>query len=90
MGLRPIFRLVFSYNNDPQQIGVASSESGHPGVFVDADGTPHLFYQGNNDGGKTTVMEKNWSATSGPQSFSQTTGNCGAGWCRAALQWSHE
>ena len=29
------------------------SESGHPGVFVDADGATHLFYQGNNTGGKT-------------------------------------
>jgi beta-1,2-mannobiose phosphorylase / 1,2-beta-oligomannan phosphorylase len=72
------------YNNEPQQIGVASSEdgihwkrvshqplvpngppgswnsseSGHPGVFVDADGTTHLFYQGNNDGGKTWYLSK--------------------------------
>lgn len=30
-----------------------SSESGHPGVFVDDDGTTWLFFQGNNDGGKT-------------------------------------
>jgi predicted GH43/DUF377 family glycosyl hydrolase len=67
------------YNNDPQQIGVAtskdgiawkrlsdqpvlpngkegawnSSESGHPGVFRDKDGSTHLFFQGNNDHGKT-------------------------------------
>ena len=72
------------YNNEPQQIGVASSEdgihwkrlsdqplvpngppgswnsseSGHPGVFVDLDGTTHLFYQGNNDGGKTWYLSK--------------------------------
>lgn len=72
------------YNNEPQQIGVASStdgihwkrvsnqplvpngppgswnssESGHPGVFVDADGVTHLFYQGNNDGGKTWYLSK--------------------------------
>ena len=30
-----------------------SSESGHPGVFVDDDGAMYLFYQGNDDGGKT-------------------------------------
>ena len=72
------------YNNEPQQIGVASSddgihwkrlsdqplvpngppgswnssESGHPGVFVDLDGTTHLFYQGNNDGGKTWYLSR--------------------------------
>jgi hypothetical protein len=73
-----------AYNNEPQQIGVASSEdgihwrrvyeqpllpngppgswnsseSGHPGVFVDADGSVHLFYQGNNDRGKTWYLSK--------------------------------
>lgn len=72
------------YNNEPQQIGVASSvdgvnwkrvydhpllphgapgswnssESGHPGVFVDNDGSTHLFYQGNNDNGKTWYLSK--------------------------------
>lgn len=72
------------YNNEPQQIGVASStdgvtwkrvhdqpllpngppgswnasESGHPGVFVDEDGTTHLFFQGNNDQGKTWYLSK--------------------------------
>lgn len=30
-----------------------SSESGHPGVFVDHDGQTYLFFQGNNDKGKT-------------------------------------
>ncbi len=30
-----------------------ASESGHPGVFVDKDGKTHLFFQGNNDRGKT-------------------------------------
>jgi predicted GH43/DUF377 family glycosyl hydrolase len=30
-----------------------SSESGHPGAFVDEDGTPYLFYQGNDDNGHT-------------------------------------
>jgi len=30
-----------------------SSESGHPGVFVDDDGQTYLFFQGNNDNGRT-------------------------------------
>ncbi|MCU0248361.1 MAG: family 43 glycosylhydrolase [Bryobacter sp.] len=30
-----------------------ASESGHPGAFVDEDGTTHLFFQGNNDKGRT-------------------------------------
>ena len=30
-----------------------SAESGHPDVFVDADQRTHLFFQGNNDRGKT-------------------------------------
>jgi len=33
-----------------------SSESGHPGVFVDEDGQTYLFYQGNNDKGKTWYL----------------------------------
>lgn len=70
------------YNNEPQQIGVASSkdgvnwkrlstgpllsngpagswnssESGHPGVFMDEDGQTRLFYQGNNDHGRTWFL----------------------------------
>jgi sucrose-6-phosphate hydrolase SacC (GH32 family) len=70
------------YNNEPQQIGCAtstdgvrwtrlftepllpngkagewnSSESGHPGVFVDDDGQTYLFFQGNNDKGKTWFL----------------------------------
>ena len=70
------------YNNEPQQIGVASSadgvtwtrlsqepllqngkpgewnasESGHPGVFGDADGATRLFFQGNMDKGKTWFL----------------------------------
>lgn len=73
-----------AYNNQPQQIGVAtsadgrhwrrlstqpilpnglpgewnSSESGHPGVFADADGDTYLFFQGNADGGKTWYLSK--------------------------------
>ena len=77
------------YNNDPQQIGVAtspdglqwtrllaeplvpngrpgqwnSSESGHPGVFQDDDGRTFLFYQGNDDRGRTwylSALELAW------------------------------
>lgn len=73
-----------SYNNAPQQIGVAvstngidwkrvsdqpilpngrpgswnSSESGHPGIFEDADDSVYLFFQGNNDMGKTWYLSK--------------------------------
>lgn len=35
-----------------------SSESGHPGIFKDTDGAFHLFYQGNNDTGKTWYLSK--------------------------------
>jgi len=34
------------------------SESGHPGVFVDDDGRGYLFFQGNNDRGKTWFLSK--------------------------------
>ncbi len=34
------------------------SESGHPGVFVDEDGKGYLFFQGNNDRGKTWFLSK--------------------------------
>ena len=70
------------YNNDPQQVGVAtskdgvkwkricnqpllpngtpgewnSSESGHPGLFVDTDSRTWLFFQGNPDKGKTWLL----------------------------------
>jgi beta-xylosidase len=33
-----------------------SSESGHPGVFVDEDGQTYLFFQGNNDNGHTWLL----------------------------------
>ncbi len=33
-----------------------SSESGHPGIFEDEDGQTYLFYQGNNDKGKTWYL----------------------------------
>ena len=77
------------YNNEPQQIGVAtsrdgltwqrrsdqpflangapgdwnSSESGHPGVFQGDDGKTYLFFQGNNDKGKSwylSAVEVGW------------------------------
>ena len=80
------------YNNDPQQIGVAtsrdgvnwmrqsnlpllpngragewnSSESGHPGYFADENGRSYLFFQGNNDHGKTwrlSCVELAWQGT---------------------------
>lgn len=80
------------YNNEPQQINVAtskdgsswkrlseqpllangepgswnSSESGHPGVFTDDNGKTYLFFQGNNDNGKTwyiSMMEIRWHGT---------------------------
>lgn len=35
-----------------------SSESGHPGVFVDDDGSTHLFFQGNNDNGRTWYLSR--------------------------------
>ena len=35
-----------------------SSESGHPGAFVDADRQSYLFYQGNDDHGKTWLLSK--------------------------------
>lgn len=35
-----------------------SSESGHPGIFTDDDGKMYLFFQGNNDRGKTWYLSK--------------------------------
>jgi beta-xylosidase len=35
-----------------------SSESGHPGIFKDEDGTTWLFYQGNNDNGRSWYLSK--------------------------------
>ena len=35
-----------------------SSESGHPGVFTDLDGTGYLFFQGNDDDGHTWHISK--------------------------------
>ena len=33
-----------------------SSESGHPGIFEDENGDTYLFYQGNDDKGKTWYL----------------------------------
>jgi predicted GH43/DUF377 family glycosyl hydrolase len=35
-----------------------SSESGHPGVFVDDDGQTYLFYQGNDQEGRTWFLSR--------------------------------
>lgn len=35
-----------------------SSESGHPHIFTDYDGQTYLFFQGNNDNGKTWFISK--------------------------------
>ena len=35
-----------------------SSESGHPGIFNDEDGKTWLFFQGNNDKGRTWYLSK--------------------------------
>ena len=35
-----------------------ASESGHPDLFEDRDGKLHLFYQGNNDKGRTWFLSK--------------------------------
>ncbi len=35
-----------------------ASESGHPGVFVDTDGQAHLFFQGNNDRGRSWFLSR--------------------------------
>lgn len=71
-----------AYNNEPQQIGWAtssdgvhwergaldpvipsgeagewnSSESGHPGLLTDTDGSTFLFLQGNDEGGRTNLL----------------------------------
>jgi len=44
----------FLPNGEPG--GWNSSESGHPGVLTDSDGRTYLFYQGNNDHGRTWYL----------------------------------
>ena len=46
----------FLVNGDPGTWN--SSESGHPQIFLDNDGRSYLFYQGNNDSGKTWYISK--------------------------------
>ncbi len=46
-----VFSEPFVPNGKPGEWN--SSESGHPHLFKDNDGRTYLFYQGNNDGGKT-------------------------------------
>jgi hypothetical protein len=81
-GQRLVMFYAGGYNNEPQQIGVAtstdglrwerlareplvpngpagswnSSESGHPGAFVDDDASTYLFYQGNPDRGRSWLL----------------------------------
>jgi len=46
------------------------SESGHPHLFADRDGRTYLFYQGNNDNGRTwkiTQEEVGWDSRGVPQ-----------------------
>jgi autotransporter-associated beta strand protein len=41
-----------------------SSESGHPGIFIDEDDQTYMFYQGNNDNGNTwflSVLKIGWN-----------------------------
>jgi predicted GH43/DUF377 family glycosyl hydrolase len=35
-----------------------ASESGHPGIFVDTDGSTHLFFQGNDTNGRTWFIAR--------------------------------
>jgi beta-1,2-mannobiose phosphorylase / 1,2-beta-oligomannan phosphorylase len=92
-----------SYNNAPQQIGVAestdginwkrtsdkpflangkpgswnSSESGHPGIFEDTDGQTYLFFQGNDNKGKSWYLSNlkiGWTKN-GPYIMKEKTGN---------------
>jgi predicted GH43/DUF377 family glycosyl hydrolase len=46
----------FLTNGDPGEWN--HSESGHPHLFRDEDGKTYLFYQGNNDNGKTWYISK--------------------------------
>jgi len=84
-----------SYNNEPQQIGVAkskdgisweklssepflpngdpgtwnSSESGHPHIFITPQGETYLFFQGNNESGRTwyiSNIQVFWDEERGP------------------------
>ncbi|MEK6477472.1 family 43 glycosylhydrolase [Catalinimonas sp. 4WD22] len=48
-----------------------ATESGHPGVFIDEDGSKYLFYQGNPDKGYTYYLSaKRWEMKDGKPTFS--------------------
>ncbi len=49
-----LFREPLLANGKPGEWN--SSESGHPGVLVTKRGETHLFFQGNNDNGKTWYL----------------------------------
>jgi len=49
-----LFDKPFLANGKPGEWN--SSESGHPHIFEDTDGRTYLFYQGNNDMGKTWFL----------------------------------
>jgi hypothetical protein len=51
-----LFREPFLPNGKEEEWN--SSESGHPYAFTDEDGTTYLFYQGNNDNGKSWYLSK--------------------------------
>lgn len=53
---RRLFDEPFLPNGEPGSWN--SSESGHPYVFEDEDGRVYLFYQGNNDNGKSWYLSK--------------------------------
>jgi predicted GH43/DUF377 family glycosyl hydrolase len=52
-----------------------SSESGHPYAFTDDDGTTYLFYQGNNDNGKSWFITKVRIGWKGEMPFVDNSGN---------------
>lgn len=59
-----VFGKPFLPNGNPGEWN--ESESGHPCIFADDDGRTYLFYQGNNDGGKTWYLsnvEVYWKTT---------------------------
>jgi predicted GH43/DUF377 family glycosyl hydrolase len=49
-----LFKEPFLPNGKPGEWN--ASESGHPHLFTDADGRTYLFFQGNNDQGKTWYL----------------------------------
>ncbi|MDR1161254.1 MAG: family 43 glycosylhydrolase [Tannerellaceae bacterium] len=51
-----LFKDPFLPNGKPGEWN--ESESGHPHVFTDLDGRTYLFYQGNNDKGKTWYLSQ--------------------------------